>query len=439
MELGKSKEEIALTKHLAATLVQREVIDPMTANGWRHGNTPSPEQAALLIAERAAKDGASEEQVDQFLAERGFKKVSPPAGGQPAKAEGAPAPAATPTAPAQSGQPAPAQATPASAVTEAKTDAPKVTDEAAKNLLAVMESLKTPDGKYMGKYLTVEEALKGAGHLANMAKSALQRAEQAEARLTAVPATPAAQPAAVPAVAPTKPFVPASRPGLEAAQARVDKVLSSLGEEGFTGDSAREYAEATRELAREQALAVAVEANERAEHDRKAASARWDAVNSYMEEKYPDSKNVDEDEFGLYLRSNPLLVDAMTALRAQGREERAAELGYTEYLKSRSGAPGSGTMTRAEAERKEDDLAAREQVRKELKEAALKDAGVIHGSAGGSSAVETPGVTGPTQDEINAAADRMRREGEAPGSQGAMEWRRKVIGRFLPPELFGPQ
>lgn len=438
-EIGKNAAEVALTKKLAATLVQQEVIEPMTVQGWQAGQPISPAQAAITIAERARAAGEPEEKISQFLAERGIK-YTPPAGGPPAKTEGAPAPAATPAAPATSGQPAPATS-PAPAA-PAKTDAPADANlEAARTVLALFESLKGPDGKYMGKYPTLEEALKGAGHLANMTKSVMRENDELKTRLTAAPAPTGsvAPPAAVPAAAPArKPFVPSSRPELEAAEARLAKVQAKIDEHGFDGDSAKEFAEATREVAKQTSLAVAAEAQERQDNARREESEKWDAVNQYMLEKYPDSANVNDDEFGLFLRTNPLLVDAMTALRAQGRDQRAAELGYTEFVKARSGVAPAGGMTRAEAERKEEDLAAREQVRKELRDQALKDAGIVHGSAGGSSSVETPGVTGPSQDDINAAAARMRREGDAPGSPSAMEWRRMTIGRFLPPDLFGP-
>jgi hypothetical protein len=234
-----------------------------------------------------------------------------------------------------------------------------------------------------------------------------------------------------------KPFTPSSRPGLDAAQARLDKVLSKVNEDGFNGDSAREFSEATREVAREQALAVAAEQRERDDYARQSEAQRWTAVNQHMTDKFPESANVDEAEFNLFLRSSPLLTEAMSALRAQGREASAAELGYTEFIRSRGSLPGAPALSRAEAERKEIELSEREKVRIESRDAALKDAGIVHGSAGGSSAVEAPGITGPSQDDINSLASAMKREGEAPGSPAAMAWRRATIGRFLPPELFG--
>jgi hypothetical protein len=324
-------------------------------------------------------------------------------------------------------------------VAPAKTDAPDTNSAAAANLLTLFESLKDASGKYMGKYTSIEEALKGAGHLANMAKTALQRAEEASARLTAAGTVQPTSPAAVPAAAPAiKPFQPASRPTLDAAKARLAGVLAKVTDNGFDGDSAREFAEANREVAREEALAVAEEQRQRDVYAQDVESKKWAAVTSFMTEKYPDSVNVNDDEFSTFLALNPLLTEAMSALRAQGREQRAAELGYTEFVKARSGSlAGPGGMSRAEAERQETALAEREKVRLEERDKALKDAGIVHSSAGGSSAVESPGITGPSQDDINAAAAAMRREGDAPGSPAAARWRHAVIGRFLPPELFG--
>lgn len=415
MELGRSRAEVELTKKLAATLVQKEVMEPMNAIGWRHGNPPTPEQ---IEAAKAAQT------------------TTPPASGQPAKPEGAPASQAMPATPKQDGQPAPAAAAPTSQ--PAKTD-PPADASAVQNVLSVFESLRDASGLIMGKYRTVEDALKGAGHLANMAKTALQRAEQAEARLTAAPVS-AAPPAAVPAAAPTpRASAPPSRVDAERAQERLDAVLSKViqNDNVWTSDLAREYSTANRELANAEARVVAEENQQREQQTRDAENSKWTAVNEYMRTKYPDSQNFDE-EVGLHVRSNPLLAKAVSALARAGDEVGAAELAWTEFDKSRGGS-GHPTLTRAEAENREAELAAREQVRNEHREAALKDAGIVHGSAGGSSSVETPGVTGPSQDDINAYAQAMQREGEAPGSAAAARWRHAVIGRFLPPELFGPQ
>jgi len=415
MELGRSQAEVALTRKLAATLVQKEMIEPMEAIGWGHGTPPTAE----ILAAHAARVAAQ----------------NPGGNGQPGIPTEAPAVAPAPVAPTQSGQPAPAPKAPAP-VAVAQTDA---SAPAEQNVVALFESLRDPaTGLIMGKYKDVPAALKGAGHLASMAKDALARAERAEAALTAAPAPLATSPAAAPAAAPApRPIIPASRAELDAAQARVDKVLSSLGEDAvLTGESAREYATAVRELAAVQSRVSVEDERRQVQHAQDAETEKWNAVNEYMRTKYPDSVNFN-DEVGLHVRLNPLLAETVKVLVAQGRETLAAELAWQEFDKARGGS-GTPNLSRADAERTELDLAAREQVRKEARDQALKDAGIIHGSAGGNSSLEAPGITGPSQDDINKYADGMRREGDAPGSSSAARWRHAVIGRFLPPELFGP-
>jgi hypothetical protein len=232
-------------------------------------------------------------------------------------------------------------------------------------------------------------------------------------------------------------FTPTSRVDVDAAQEYLDAVLLRVTENGgvLDAESARALSKATRELSRTEATAVAEDGRRATAHAASVDQDKWNGVNEYMTNKYPDSATFAE-EVGLHTRSNPLLAEAVMALVAQGREQRAAELAWTEFDKSRGGSV-TPTLSRAEAEIKELDLAAREQVRKEARDAALKDAGIVHGSAGGSSSVETPGVTGPSQEDISRYADQMRREGEAPGSSAAARWRHAVIGRHLPPELFG--
>jgi hypothetical protein len=407
--LGNSKAEIELTKKIAQLIVVPEVVAPMSAIGWTHSQPPTPQQLAAAIAAHNASTG-----------------------GQPAPVEGAPAPAAVVTPAPQSGQPAKQE--PVAQPAPAKTDA---SQPATQNVAALFESLRDANGLIMGKYKDVEAALKGAGHLAQMAKDALGRAESAEADLKALrTAAPASPPAAAPAAVTAKPFVPASRAELNEVQARLDKVLSKASENGVLDvESAREYAQLVREAARVEARVAAEDDRRMAQHTTEVENEKWLAVNEYMKTAYPDSVTF-SDEVGLHVRSNPLLRDAVEALVAQGREKRAAELAWIEFDKTRGNLP---VANRAEAIKQEVELEAREQVRKEARDAALKDAGIVHGSAGGASAVETPGVTGPSQDEINGLAAAMRREGETPGSRSAEAWRRATITRFLPPELFGPQ
>src|SRR5258707_4851699 len=77
MSIGRNREEQELTRLLASTLVQKEMLEPMNKIGWGHSAPPPPDYT-----------------------------------GQPAAADGAPAPAATttPAAP-QAAEPVPACAT----------------------------------------------------------------------------------------------------------------------------------------------------------------------------------------------------------------------------------------------------------------------------------------------------------------------------------------
>ena len=63
MSLGKNREEQELTRKLAATLVQKEVIEPMNKIGWVHGTPPPPDYsgqpATISSAARAWDDPSS--------------------------------------------------------------------------------------------------------------------------------------------------------------------------------------------------------------------------------------------------------------------------------------------------------------------------------------------------------------------------------------------
>src|SRR6267142_3632624 len=173
MSIGRSKEEKELTDMLSKTLVQKEVMEPMNKIGWGHGTPPAPDYS-----------------------------------GQPAPAEGAPGQAASPSPAQPAGQPGqPAAAAPA------PNDKPKADGSVSLDLTAMYESLRDPETGLIGKkYKTVEEAIKGSGHLANMAKQAfrerdelvkklneLQAGNQQPRNLTAAPAAaPHAQPAGAP-------------------------------------------------------------------------------------------------------------------------------------------------------------------------------------------------------------------------------------------------
>jgi hypothetical protein len=398
MSIGRNREEQELTSMLAKTLVAKEVLEPMEKIGWGHG-TPPPAD------------------------------YNTPAGGQPTPTEGAPG--QTPPSPAQTtGQPGqPAAAAPGAQTPKA--DGPTSEDGAA--IIALYETMRDPNGLIMGKYKTVAEALKGSGHLANMAKQAFKERDELLARAQSVTA---AAPAATPAAAPAKAPGPSpSRVRVDEAQARLDAVLSSIAENGGVLDqeATKTLSKAQRELAdaaaedRVQEMRAQEKATERADQN------QWKEVDDYMTSNYPQSARFTE-EVNLHLQSDPLLNAAVNALLAQEKRLEATELAWKSFARTHEDMLSS--QEHAKAEEKEADLAAREQVRKEQVEAARKDAGVVTGSAGGTGIHENPNAAG-SREEIAAMRDGMRREGDAPGSPAAQRFRELVIP--LDPSIFGPR
>jgi hypothetical protein len=150
-----------------------------------------------------------------------------------------------------------------------------------------------------------------------------------------------------------------------------------------------------------------------------------------MKEHYPNSDKF-APEIGLHIQSDPLLSEAVAALVAQGKEIKASELAWISFERAQR-AHGTA-VSRAEAELSEQDLAAREQVRKEAVARARIDAGVITGSAGGGGVHENTQLASTSKEEIARLGREMARTGEAPGSPAAEAWRRAVIG--LPPEFY---
>jgi len=401
--IGKSIEEQQLTRLLASTLVQKEVMEPMEKIGWSHASPPPPDYS-----------------------------------GQPAKTEGAPASAPAPVTDPKSGLPAPVAPGGAQPVAPAKADTPAAQPP---DIIAMFESLRDENGLIMGKYKTVPEALKGAGHLANMAKQAFQEKTEALTRLGALEAErlqPRTQPVASPAAAPVP--VPASlaasRAELVQAQARLDGVLSSAEDAGDVVDleTLKKILAAQREVA-DLAIKVGVQEDQYARSSAETAErTRWEKVDEHMSAHYPDSLK-HAAEIGLHIQSDPVLQEAVSALVASGKELQASILGWQAY--QRSVLDGSAVTVQAAAVEKEEALAAKGQVRQELLEAARKDAGVIQGSAGGQGIHENGAASGATGAELSALTAQMRMEGDAPGSPAAVRFRHLIIGRHLDPSIFG--
>lgn len=401
MALGNSREEADLVRHLADTLVEKEVMEPMNKIGWGHGTPPAPDRG-----------------------------TTPPA-------EGAPAADPSKPSPAQGGQPAPEAPAKPGVVPPAKADAP-ASSEPGFNI----EDFKDPEtGKYFGKYDSATEALKGLGHLAQMAKTSFSQRDTAlaeAARLRDENEKLRTQPAASPAASPnTVTISPAARAEADRARATYDQVLAKVVEEGgvLDEDSAKRLSEAQRDLSRTEARLAAEETLASRENAKREDQEKWEKVDVYMKEHHPDSLTF-ADEIGLFIQSNPLLQEAVSALVAQGKEIKASELAWTSYSQDRG--MTNAAEIRAKAAEKEAELAAKGQVRSELVEAARADAGVVTGSAGGQGIHQKTGTSGPSREEIAQAAAEMSRTGEAPGTPAAARFRDLIIGRFLDPAVFGP-
>jgi hypothetical protein len=390
-------------------LVQKEVIEPMTKIGWSHSAPPAPD----------------------------YSNTTSTGTGQPAPAEGAPGQAAAPAPAPTAGQPAPKAGEQPAPTDKPKANGPTAEDGAT--IIALYESLRDPaTGLIAGKYKTVSEAIKGSGHLANMAKQAFRERDEAKARQVA-PAPAATAPAASPVAAPTTSTASPtpSREKLDAAQARYDEVLSSVVENGgvLDAEAKKSLSKAQRELSEAAAEFTVQKSRSEERNALKAEQDQWAEADAYMREHHPESAKFSE-EAALYIQSEPLLAAAVNALLAQGKRTEATVLAWKEFARTHSEMLSS--EERAKAEVKESDLAAREQVRQEQVAAARRDAGVVNGSPGGSG-VHERGNAGASAEEIAAMRDRMVREGEAPGSPAAMRFRQMVIGPSLDPRFFPGQ
>lgn len=405
MSIGRTREEQELTHHLVKTLVIPEVLRPMDAIGWTHASPPPPDYS-----------------------------------GQPTPAEGAPIPAQpAPAAPA-SGQPAtPAQPTPAAPAT-VKADAPATPPGFTFNI----EDFKNPStGLYFDKYPNPTEAMKGLGHLANMAKQSFQQRDEALQRLASfetgsapVRPSPGVTPTSAPASVPAD--VTASRAALDAAQARLDAVLSGMEgpETVIDAETLKKVMTVQREVADRTADLRVKETLHSRDSAVDAKQARWNAVDSHMRDNYPGSLSY-ATEIGLHIQSDPLLNDAVGALVAQGKEIQASELAWKSYQQAVHN--GDAAVTMEAAKEKEADLTARGQVRQELLDKARIDAGVVQGSAGGVGIHENGKAVAPSGAELEAMRNQMRMEGDAPGSPAAMRFRHLLIGQHLDPSIFGPR
>jgi hypothetical protein len=302
--------------------------------------------------------------------------------------------------------------------------------------MAAFESTKDPNtGLYGGKYKTIDEAIKGGRHLAQMANNAFSQRDEMATKLAALneenlrlrqtPASTSAAPV-------TSPTLTAARAAMESAQVAYDKVLSEIAEDGgvLDAEAGKKMARAGRELAEATSTFRVQESFASRDSAKEAEDKKWDAVADYMGKHHPDAEKFSE-EVALYVRSNTPLAKAIAALNKEGDLTGATELAWVSY---RDSAGALTDVQKSDADtRRESELAERERVRQEQRNEALKDAGVMRGSAGGTG-VHQGGEHRGTAEERELLTQRAAIEGMAPGSPAARRLREMIIP--LPPGLF---
>lgn len=394
MSLGRNPAEQELTALLSRTLVQKEVMEPMNKIGWTASAPPPPDYTTTPASGQPAPGGSTT---------AGGTAPAAPAPGQPG--------AAQPGAPAE----------------------PAKADTAPLDLVALFESLRDETGLIGGKYKTVEEAIKGGKHLAQMANKAFGERDEMAKKLASATQDAANIRQTPMNMAPVATPVPAvSRQQLEQAQANYDKVLSEIGEDGgvLDAEAGKKLAKAGRELAAAEADYRVQERLASRDSAQDAENRKWDEVEAYMHRTHPDAERF-SDEVALYVRSNTPLAKAVDALRKAGDFVGATEIAWVTF-RDATGTQALAEKTAADQTR-EIQLEERKGVREAAREEALKDAGIVKGSAGGSG-VHQGGTQRGSLDERNALISRMRVEGDGPGSPGARAFREMVIP--LPPGLF---
>ncbi len=375
MSMARTQEEQELINHLRETLVQKEVMEPMEKMQWGHGTPPAP-----------------------------VVGTTPPPEGAQAVTQG------TTTPPGQPGS----VSAPASTATANTPD-----------LLAQMEALRDPTtGLILNKYKDGLSAIKGVGHAVEMAKDSFKKRDEAvqeASRLRTELETLRTQSPATPAGAPVSSTPQLSRAELDAARNKLSSVLLSIAkDDGILDESrAQALANAQSELTEAQSRYTLAESS----HARNVENSRWSKADSYMAEKHPESLNF-VDEISLYLQTDPLLQEAVAALAASEKEEKASELAWISY-KNHVNIQTTNSAV-ADAVTKEATLAAGEQVRKELVDNARKDAGIVTGSAGGQGAHTRP-QTSMSPEETAILQEQMRREGGTPGTAAGAAFRRALL------------
>lgn len=382
---GSTEADQALLRSIADNIVGPEVIEVMEAHNWQQG-TPPP------LAPKS--DNPTPEAAPQPVA------------------------AATTTGTPDN---------PAKPVTSAPAPKGEAVADALKAAGIDLESIKDANGKYLGKYNSPQEFVKGVGNVVNMAKAAFTQNEALAKEvneLRARSAVPATSPTPSPGVAQsTLTDAAASLAAAPVKSAKLAKVLAKITEEGGLLD-AENTAALLDGISDQSRLEAAQIVDERLDARAKARDEQdkaWEAVEVFMKNTYPRSVDF-VDEMGLYVRANPVLAKAVSALSAQGDHIGATALAWETFERTLPPPDDPNAEERAAAERREAEGAAKEQVRREAVEQARRDAGVSSTSVTGT---HENTETGASAAEVADAAREMNATGLG------HRWRALTIGKDL--------
>jgi hypothetical protein len=299
------------------------------------------------------------------------------------------------------------------------------------------DQYKDANGKYLGKYNTVDEFVKGIGHAMSMTKSTLAQnddlnrrlAEQAR-ELEALRVRPSAP---TPGVVHADSHEEAGSPPSRMANPKLAEALASLAEGNLDGEGLVKLVDVLSEHAASAAREAARE--EQRERDRvaQATQDRWSKVDEFMTGKYPDSMNF-TNEMGLFTKTNPQIGAVVTALIEKDLHEQAMEYAWLQFSSEHglNGKPAPAPFVPAPATpenvAKEIKGDAADQVRREAVEAARKDAGILGTGVGNHGVHENPDL-GPTPGEMDEATALMR-------AGHGQKWRSLVFKDILNHPLF---
>jgi len=330
-------------------------------------------------------------------------------------------PPVAPVAPAQPANPAAVpsttEQTPQAASEANPTPAP--TSDVLPNAPATdFEQYKDPTtGKYLGKYNSPDEMLKGMHSLIHWGREAHARADglnREVADLRQKLSSPVVMPV------PVQQGQPSVFQTVDVPTVKLDAVLSRVKESGeFTPEDLGTLKEGILEAA-DQIATRKVNASKSAD---KREQQVWQDVDAHMSKNYPDSLKF-ADEMQLFVDSNPEVARVFNRLSsgdtAQDKIDGVAYV-WKEFQRT-IGAVNPATVTE---ERK---LLAAGQVRQEEVEAARVQAGLAPSAAGG--VHEASPSTGASQEQVQEAVRYMNVSGD-----GRL-WRELTIGKDLKGPFF---